>query len=392
MRSRVEHEILFLIGQRQSRGELRELLKQGVDWEYLFATASNHGLIPLLHKHLHLLAADVTPIPIRSRLKLQSVSNLQNVLHLVGKQLKIQALFRDNKIPFAIFKGSVLAQMAYGEMSLRQAGDIDVLISRADFQRARRLLESLGYQIAPALTDAQLNSHLASHCEIQFVRDDWFTVVDLHWALAPKNFVFKMETDQVLSRLQRVSVAGTEIETLATEDLIVYLSMHGAKHLWRALEWITSLGELIRAAETIAWDTVVQRASDAHATRMLALGLRLVERISNVEIPAEVFRAVDRDASIKRMAETILADAFAITRAPISTETNLNNLKIMDRKRDALISAARAIFVPTISDWSALTLPPSLHSLYYAYRPLRLSKIYSTSLWRKLSSKGAACW
>jgi hypothetical protein len=390
MRSRVEHEILFLIGRREPGLELRALLKKDVDWDYLFATASNHGLIPLLHKHLNLIAADRTPIQILSRLKLQSVANAQNVLHLHGKQLKLYRLFRDNQVALAIIKGSVLAQMAYGELSLRQAGDIDVLISRADFDRARHLLESLGYQMWPALTETQLNSHLASHCEIQFVRDDWFTIVDLHWALAPKNFVFKLETGAVLSRLQRVSLAGGELETLATEDLILYLSMHGAKHLWRAFEWITSLGELIRETQSIAWETVTQRAAVAHATRMLALGLRLVEQVSDVEIPTEVLRAVDADASIKRMAETILADGFAISSPALSTETNLNNLKIMDRKRDAILSAARAIFVPTISDWSTLNLPPSLHSLYYAYRPLRLSKIYSASLWRKLSSKGAA--
>jgi hypothetical protein len=213
--------------------------------------------------------------------------------------------------------------------------------------------------------------------------------VDLHWALAPKNFVFKLETDEVMSRLQNVSLAGGEIETLATEDLILYLSMHGAKHLWRGLEWITSLGELIRAAEAIAWDTVVRRAQDAHATRMLALGLRLVERISDVEIPAEVLELVDNSESMKRTANQLVTQIFTNSGPAFSTETNLNNLKIMDRKRDAFVSALRAIFVPTISDWSALNLPPSLHSLYYAYRPLRLSKIYSTSLWRKLSSKGA---
>ena len=389
MRSRVEHEILFAVARREAGVELRELLKQDVDWEYLFLTAGYHGLIPLLHKHL---AADLAPIKTRSRLKLQSVANVQNILHLHAKQLKLQRLFEDNKIPIAIFKGSVLSQMAYGEIALRQAGDIDVLISRADFQRARQLLESLGYQMTPALTDAQLNSHLASHCEIQFVRDDWFTVVDLHWALAPKNFVFKLETDDVLSRLQPVSLAGTEIQTLATEDLILYLSMHGAKHLWRAVEWITSLAELIRAAESITWDTVIQRAENAHATRMLALGLRLVERVSDVKIPAEVLQTVDPAAGIKRMAETILADIFVLSGHADSTETNLYNLKIMDRKRDVLLSALRAVFVPTISDWSALNLPPSFHSLYYAYRPLRLSKIYTASLWRKLSSKGAACW
>jgi hypothetical protein len=79
-----------------------------------------------------------------------------------------------------------------------------------------------------------------------------------------------------------------------------------------------------------------------------------------------------------------------VTGAASSTETNLYNLKIMDRKRDAFASAMRALLVPTLTDWSALNLPPSLHALYYAYRPLRLSKIYMTSLWRRLSAKGTA--
>jgi hypothetical protein len=390
MRSRVEHEILFAVARREPAAELRQLLSEDVDWEYLFATASYHGLIPLLQKHVNSTAADLASIHFLSRLKLQSVSNTQNILHLLGKQLKLYHLFRDHKIPIAILKGSVLAQMAYGEISLRQAGDIDVLISRSDFQRARQLLESLGYQMMPALTETQLSSHLAAHCEIQFVRDDWLTVVDLHWALAPKNFVFKLDTDAVMSRLQRVPVAGTNIETLCTEDLILYLSMHGAKHLWRAVEWISSLGELIRAAESIAWETVIQRAEKAHATRMLALGLRLVEHVSDVELPAAVLRAVDAGESMKRIADQLGAQIFTRWGPADSTETNLYNLKIMDRKRDVIASAVRAIFVPTISDWSALNLPPSLHSLYYAYRPLRLSKIYTASLWRKLSAKGAA--
>jgi hypothetical protein len=93
---------------------------------------------------------------------------------------------------------------------------------------------------------------------------------------------------------------------------------------------------------------------------------------------------------IKRMAGEILNQIVSVTGAADSTETNLYNLKVMDRKRDALTSALRALFVPTLADWSALDLPPSLHSLYYAYRPLRLSRAYSSALWRKLGSRGAA--
>ena len=393
--NRPEHEILFAVARRELKS-----LRRPLDWDYLCERASGHGLGSLLQAHVFSIYADLTrttnthltttdaPIPtsVLSRLKLQSVSNLTNVLHLLGKQLQLYKHLQASGVCAAIFKGSVLAQMAYGDISLRQAGDIDVLISPKHFDRTRRVLESLGYQMTPPLTNAQLASHLKSHCEIQFMRDDWLTVIDLHWALAPKSFVFKLDTEEVLSRLQTITIGGAEIKTLSTEDSILYQAMHGAKHLWRRLEWISALGETIRAADFIDWEAIIERALDARATRMLALGLRLAEKVSGIDVPA----AIDDDRSMDQLAENILRTIFSVTGPADSTETNLYNLRIMDRKRDALASTLRALFVPTLTDWSALNLPPSLHSLYYAYRPLRLSKIYTASLWRRLSSRGTA--
>jgi len=117
---------------------------------------------------------------------------------------------------------------------------------------------------------------------------------------------------------------------------------------------------------------------------MLALGLRLVEKFSNQTIPADVFANVDANGNMQRMSEQVAAQLFNTFGAAESTETNLYNLRIMDRKRDALVSTLRAIFVPTLPDWQALALPAPLHSLYYAFRPLRLSKVYTTSLWRRM--------
>jgi len=397
---RPEHEILLCVARREFESEhatFRRLLSEVRDWEYLIAAASYHGLVPLLHKHVHASGTDLAPVSVLSRLKQSSLANTQNVLHLFGKQLKIYRLLQDSGVRVAVLKGSLLSQMCYGEISLRQAGDIDLLIAPHDFARTKTLLESLGYEMTPQLTPAQLSSHLDHHCEIQFVRDDWFTVVDLHWALAPKSFVFNLQTAEVMSRLQTVPAGGTEFETLATEDLILYLSMHGAKHLWRALEWVSSLGELIRSSDAIDWNVIVQRAAQIHAVRMLGLALRLVERVSGPGIVPHVLDAVDKSASMSttaavmsRMAEQVLAQMFVISGTADSTETNLYNLKIMDRKRDALVCALRALFVPTLTDWDALSLPASLHPLYYAYRPLRLSKVYTTSLWNKLSSRGTA--
>ncbi|HEY3582571.1 MAG TPA: nucleotidyltransferase family protein, partial [Pyrinomonadaceae bacterium] len=297
---RPEHEILLCVARREldaERARLRELLSWVGDWEYLLAAASYHGLVPLLHKHVHASCHDLVPVNVLSRLKQSSLANTQNVLHLLSKQLKVVRLLKESGVRVAVLKGSVLSQMAYGEISLRQAGDIDLLIGLLDFARTRALLESLGYEMTPQLTTTQLDSHLKHHCEIQFVRDDWFTVIDLHWELAPKSFVFNLEADEVMSRLQRVTVAGAEIQTLATVDLILYLSMHGAKHLWRALEWISALGELIRTTEAIDWDVVVERAVQSHATRMLGLALRLVERVSGPGIVSQALDAMHRSGS-----------------------------------------------------------------------------------------------
>lgn len=388
MNTRPEHQLLLTIARREldPRGvnEVRQLVSAPLDWDYVFATAFNHRLVPLLHNNLASAAADLVPGHILAHLKRESVANSQSVLHLIGKQLKVYRLLKEHGIRAAIFKGAVLAQLAYGSVSLRQAGDIDVLIDRDDFARARSLLESLGYEMAPSLTPAQLASHLSFHCEIPFMRDEWFTVVDLHWELAPRSFVFGVNAADVMSRLQTVSLAGTLVETFCTEDMVLYQSMHGAKHLWHRLEWITSLAELLRAAKEINWSVVLQRAEDAHATRMLALGLRLVEAFTDVHIEPLIFKTLDSQQTAKQLAAQIGDQIFSTSHTNVSTETNLYNFKIMDRKRDALVSALRALFVPTVPDWQALALPAPLHSLYYAFRPLRLSKSY---LWYFLNRK-----
>lgn len=379
------NNLLICIARRDTdRDELRSLVRQQIDWDYVIALAYAHGLLPLLQKHLATTASDLVPTHVLSQLKRESVANLQNVLHLTGKQLHVYKTFKRFNIAVALFKGPSLAQMAYGELSLRQAGDIDVLIARHDFGAARCVLEALGYEMMPELTREQLDSHLNNHCEIQFVRDDTLTVVDLHWDLAPRSFAFGVKAHEVMSRLQSVSLAGTTVETFGAEDLILYQAMHGAKHLWRRLEWISCLAESLRATPAIDWNVLVERAAHGHATRMLALGLRLIEEFSDVVVPSEVLASVDPDNAMQRMATQIRSELFTTFGPAGSTETNLYNLRIMDRKRDALVSALRSIFVPTLPDWQSLALPASLHSLYYAYRPLRLSKTYSTALWRRL--------
>jgi hypothetical protein len=390
MTDRPENKLILSIARREiDRDEVRVLAQRQLDFNYLFATAEAHGVLPLLHKHVTDAASEITPGHFLSRLKRTAVANSQNVLHLIGRQLRIYELFKEKGIPVAIFKGPLLAQIAYGDMCLRQAGDIDVLIRRQHFRHATNLLESIGYQMTPKLTSSQLASHLSNHCEIQFMNDEWLTLLDLHWDLKPPSFVFKLSADDVMSRLQTVSLAGTQVETFGAEDLVLYQAMHGAKHLWRRLDWITSMAESLKAMPELNWDTIVSRAVSAHGTRIVGLALRLVEQFSNVRLQSDVLAALDSAGVMRQMATRIRENIFSTSGFADSTETNLYNLRVLDRKRDAMLAALHAIFVPTLTDWQALALPDRLHPLYYAFRPLRLSKVYGTTFWQRLRRVGA---
>lgn len=387
--TRPEQKLLFCVARRdldeRRQVELRTLLAAPLDWDYLISTARKHGLIPLLYRHVDSIDCDIEPAQC-ANIKRESIENCQAVLHLIGRLSKLLNLFKENGIPVLVFKGPTLAEQAYGENSLRQAGDLDVLIERRRFELARNLLESLGYQMSPTLTPSQLAAHLKLHCEIQFEQDDGFTVVDLHWSSTPQAFPVEFDTNAVLRRSQTLSIGGTRVNTFSAEDLILFQCVHGAKHYWSRLEWIASLAELIRNQPRIDWDALILFARVARASRMLALGLNLSKQLGDVDIPDSVFDKIDARGSMRTLARQTLATMFDERPTEyLSIRAISKNFQIMDRKRDVLSSILRVIFVPTLSDWESLSLPESFHPFYYVLRPLRLMKSYSVSLLRRMT-------
>ena len=391
-RLRPEYELLFCIARRDlSRGqesELRHLLLQSLDWSDIIETADNHGLLSLLHHHLS-DCLGLVPQAVRQELSQKVLSNSQQVLILVADLLRLQSCFHENRITYASFKGPLLSQLAYGDLALRPAGDLDILIAKDDFERAAEALKSLGYKPTTTLSPAQLRSHLDFHCELSFQNKRSNTVVDLHWELAPETFVLNLFAIDFLSRLKSEKLAGVQVDTFSREDLILYLATHGAKHLWRRLEWISALAEVIQG-DSFNWDLLFGRARDTRTTRMLSLGLWLANVCFEVTVPMTTLTSIEGNQSMRRMAETIRENIFVWpVSEPESTETAMYNLKVMDRKADAVVSMMRAIWTPTLSDFEAVALPGSLHALYYAVRPFRLSKTYGSQLWRKLVRKSA---
>ena len=394
MNHKLENDLLLCIARRDLDPTLSEqlatLLNKTLDWNYLLHTAEHHGLTPLLHKHLSSLPESANQ-SYSHAIEDDAFRNTQEALYLTGQLLRLNRKFRSAEIRVLAFKGPLLSDLVYGDVSLRRAGDLDLLIQRHNYKRAKALLETMGYRMTPALTDKQEASHLASHCEMQFVKDQGFSVVDLHWELAPKSFTFGMTTDHVFQNCQTIELSGEPFETFDNEDLVLYQCMHAAKHLWMRFEWISAIAELLRKKDFVDWDKLVAKAKQIRGERMLALGLRLVDRFYEVPVSQSVFDSIDRNGLMQKMANDLATDIFRVrVTRPESTETGLYNFRIMDRKRDAGRSLIRAIFLPTLADWETLKLPSSLHLLYYIYRPLRLMRMYASTILSRLRADGAS--
>src|SRR6266487_5173379 len=149
--TRPEDQLLICVARRSldtaTAQRMHSLVQQELDWDYLLNSANRHGLTQLLYRHLSSHCPETVPERVAAKLKEEFVGNSCAALHLMSELLRITKTLEGSGICAVGFKGPLLSLSAYGEIGLRQFGDLDILIKEQDFRRARSLLESEGYVI-----------------------------------------------------------------------------------------------------------------------------------------------------------------------------------------------------------------------------------------------------
>src|SRR6266478_3474703 len=318
-RARPEDDLLICIARRTlevaREALLCRLLGRDLDWDYLLAMADRHSLIPLLHYHLSSIDSRAVPPAVMSRLEEMNRENTRFNLFLTGELLKLMTLLQDHGIEAIPFKGPTLALSAYGDIGLRQFGDLDILIKRQDFLAVRDLLLANGFTPRPDLNSAQQAALLRFDCSHNFAnaKDVW---VDVHWDIVAPYYSVKIRADRLWDHLQPVTLNGRQILTLSTEDLLLILCLHGFTHLWERLGWICDVASLIDQQENIDWRLVMENANKLGLRRILLLGLVLASELLDASLPAEMRQAADGDAVVKRLAHQVEEQLFREHRAP----------------------------------------------------------------------------
>jgi hypothetical protein len=382
-----EHELLACCARTnldsESAARVAALVQEGIDWDYLIRAATDHGLLPLLRLHL----PDDIPQTIFNRLKELSQLNSRFNLLLTGELVKLQRLFQSHDVSVVPFKGPILAACVYGDIGLRQFSDLDFLVRKQDVFKAGEILISAGYLPRYRLGATQRAAMVEQRCEEAFDRDDDATTVDLHWSVIPARFSFAPDTDEIWGRLERVSLLGSEVLTVAPEDLVMLLSVHGAKHAWERLSWICDLAELIRARASIDWGSVIETASRNGGQRILFLGLFLASDLLSAPLPTDVFERVRADSRVKLLAAKVYANLFrGIDRQCGVLETDRFYLQSMTRLKDR-VHLCLDHLKPTPLEWQMVRLPHYLSFFYYPLRPVRIIEKHWQSLTKRIISK-----
>ena len=373
--SRVEHELLLSCCRTSVDPRVvqrvEEILAQPLDWDYLFGFGRRHGLSPFFYVQLLQIAANKVPTPELARFKLHYQENAARNLLLTDELARILRALSDASIDAIPYKGPALSVFAYGNLTYRRFLDLDVMVRKADVWRAKEVLVEAGFAATSDWTESQQELLLRTQHNLQFTREGGRLLVELHWEVASGLFVRSMQAEALWERLETMTLKEQVVKTLAAEDLLLALCVHGSKHLWERLSWICDVAELLRSHPHMDWTAVWDRAETGESQRMLALGLALAQRLFDAPLPEEISRRINDERTSGLVKETCNR-VFQRDGEELATinESLQFNLKVRDGWRSRM-RYIRLMFRPTDADVGSITLPAGLGFGYYLLRPIR---------------------
>jgi hypothetical protein len=363
--------LLYCATSQPDVGRIAEVVREDVDWQILLDLATRHRVQPILCQTLKSVCWDIVPLRIKRQLEHSYMLNVQISLIFAAELLRLLDQFQQNGIALSAFKGIILAQLVYGDLSLRQFSDLDIIVHEPDLPKSEDILTALGYE--PDFPDRDYrSSFLRYQGQYAFRHRETGISVDLHWRLSAKGEPFPLQPAEIWSRLGEVKIIGRRVPTLVLDDLVLFLAAHGTKEGWRYLNWVCDFAELLRKHQNIDWKSVLGRAQASNCLRSLQLAMVLSSTLLDAPVPAELMQEARKTFAVQQLAERAKLRLLR----PISEDELsqfLTTLNTHDRLMYRLWPVATLLTTRTVGDYQAMPLPKPLWSLYYVIRPFRLA-------------------
>ena len=378
---------------REQNDRIRKLLSRSLDWECLFRLVDHHRVVPQVFGELSAFS-QLIPAHAFNVLRSRYQDNARKALWFSAELVRIASHLESAGIRALPYKGPVLAQALYGEVTERQFGDLDFLILPADVPKAKAALLDLRYGPAVELMPQQEHAFIAAGYEIPFRAVSGANMVEVHWQVLPHFYSIDLNVADFLERAGKINIGGYPLRTLRAEDLLLVLCVHAAKHVWAQLSWLCDIAQLAKTSQ-LDWKAIQGEARRLGIERIVTVNLLLAHRLLGMAVPRAMESVVFSGYSgghsrSKRVAGRVFPAEDPTTAglvdqilgiiegsAHYDTES-LTYFRLMmrlrERRQDQVRFLWRLAVTPSVNEWSAVRLPQPLQPIYRVVRLLRVAK------------------
>ncbi len=212
---------------QQRIDQIKQLVASPNVWKGLAQRSEQHGMAPLLYRHLKQLNV---AIPDSTALQLKSLV----LRHQQATKVRTHALteilqaFESQGISTIVLKGAALAYTVYPAPELRPMSDIDILVDKEKCNDAQRVLTSLGYSGADLIRPGAKFDH--HHMAIAKKIIDGLTIsVEVHRDAIAPDARASISMKNLVSEVENYSVDEVSAQHLGHADMLQHLCRHLAE-------------------------------------------------------------------------------------------------------------------------------------------------------------------
>ncbi len=377
--------LLFCVSERPDPlpgEEIRARVASGMDWDQLIALAARHRLLPhILRRLLDRFSEDIPDDRAETFRRLLLARAARNHF-LTDRLFDLLDEFDRCSLPAIPLKGPVLATLLDGGTSLRHFDDLDILVASEDFSRARSVLESAGYRERSGLEPGEESWFLGeTGRHALYESRDQEAIVELHREVGYAYLSSGFGTDVFRGSCKPTMVLGRPVLTPTPQDLLIYLCVHGAVHMWNRLSWIRDVARFVRMSDSVDWSATLDYAESLGCKRIVLLGLYLTNRFLETPLPEEVFPGGEAPPHVLRLSETVRRSLVKVSHRYVEkARRRLFYFRVMDRKEEKRMYAIHLLTSPQPA-WSILNLPAGRFFVHFAFRAIHLGvRIISRAL------------
>jgi hypothetical protein len=252
-----------------------------LDWSLFLSLCSHHRVVPLVYRALSAAAAEV-PASTIAALKAGATENALSVMRYLAHTRRLCDLLQQAGVPPRVLKGVPLSQRVYADPSLRDVGDIDLLIAAGMEETADNVLLAEGFRRsdpAAPLTPRRRRSWRKHGKTYTYRSDRNDFEIDLHWRLfrnphMPGNALAESGADE------QVALGEISLAVLPLDRTFLYLCVHGALDGWFRFKSLVDIAAMWQRFADEQRTALADQARECGILPEMAAALKLAQELA----------------------------------------------------------------------------------------------------------------